>query len=344
VLDATNNWWGSSAGPTVASTATKTLTSPWLIASVINPAVAIGTNTLTGQTTAGVNVTVTAGAGITVIAAANYTGNPVTVAPPADTVKSFDVYIAGGAAGDTATITFFGITGANAQIWAYSENQNTYVLCSNQRVDMFNGTVIVTVMGATAGLTVPNIGNMSGLEFVLTQPAVAPIGAPAQTSLVPAVATEDVDVSLAAFTWGAVAGATGYEFELAEYLAGGENPFIPAFLLLEEAPDTNGVVLLADLDYLTVYAWRVRAVRGTELGAWVSSFFTTAAEVPEDVSDTWIIEQAPTQIEWPDNITINVPPIEQPEIPEYILWVVVAVGAILVIAVIVLIVRTRRVA
>ena len=65
---------------------------------------------------------------------------------------------------------------------------------------------------------------------------------------------------------------------------------------------------------------------------------------PPDEPDTWVIEPGETEITWPDDITVVVPPIETTEIPEYILWVVVAVGAILVIAVVVLIVRTRRVA
>jgi hypothetical protein len=349
VLDATNNWWGSSAGPTVASTAVLTLTSPWLIASVSNPAVVIGGTALNGGTVntpsaANVNVAVAPGAGITVIAAANYDGNPVTTEPPADTVMSYDVYIAGGAAGDTATITFFGITSPLAQIWAYSENQDTYVLCSNQFVDMFQGAVIVTVMGATAGFTVPNIGNMTGLEFVLTEPSIAPIGAPAQASLVPAQAAENIRITMTSFTWGAVAGATGYNFELAPYLASSEDPFIPAFILVtEENLETNGVILInVDLDYSKTYAWRVQAVRGTEEGAWVTSFFTTAAE-PEEVPDPIEIvipEPTPTPeiiVEVPEWTEIQV-------IPDYLLWVVVAVGAILVIAVIVLIVRTRRVA
>ena len=351
-LDARNNWWGSAAGPAVASEALNPVTapvrvSPWLNAAPVTPTVSVAAATLAGQTTVGVNVAVNTNAAppvaspAAIIGAANYASNPVTAAPPADTKKFYDVFVAGPQfASDVATLTFFGITTNAARIWAYSKTQALWVQCSSQVVDLFQGAVVVTISAGTS----PNLGNLTALEFVLTEPGITPLVASAQNSLVPAIATEDVDISLVAFSWGAVAGATGYEFQLAEYLAGGENPFIPAFLLLEENPDTNGVVLLTDLDYLTVYSWRVRGLRGTEEGPWVSAFFTTAAEVPEDVQDTWIIEQEPTQIEWPDDITIVVPPIEQQEIPEYILWVIVAVGAILVIAVVVLIVRTRRVA
>jgi hypothetical protein len=360
VLDATNNWWGSDAGPTVSSTAIKTLTNPWLLAPVSSPAIAYGPGAvaLNGgtpniPTAANVNVAITAGTtapvvGANIIAAATYDGNPVTATPPADTVRAYDVYIQGAAITDVATLTFFGITNPNARVYAYSGNQLTYVLCSNQRVDMFQGAVVVTVNGTgVAGVTSPNLGNMVGLEFVLTEPSYTPPAAPGQGTLVPAQAAQDVDVELTSFSWGAVAGAVSYDFELAVYLAGSADPFIPSLTILSENLDTNGIILLTEvLDYLETYAWRVRTVRGTDdVSAWTTGFFTTMAEPEEPPADpVWIIEQEPTQIEWPDNITIEVPPIEQPEIPEYILWVVVAVGAILVIAVVVLIVRTRRVA
>jgi hypothetical protein len=366
ILDATNNWWGSSAGPTVASSpvvaGVGVITSPWLIAEVTNPTVlygaaSVGTSHPAAQATSGVTVAMfTAGVAsfnMNVIATGNYDGNPVTAEPPADTVRSFEVYVQGPAAAmlaDTAVITFFGITSPLAQVWGYSANQDTWVLCTNQRVDMFAGTVVVTVNGVNvAPLTSPNLGNMAGLEFVLTEPTAAPPAvpaAPAQGTMVPAQAETGVDVELTSFSWAAVAGATSYDFELAVYLAGSADPFIPSLTILSENLETNGIILLTEvLDYLETYAWRVRGVNAIGEGNWTTGFFTTMAEPEEPPADpVWIIEQEPTQIEWPDNITIEVPPIDQPEIPEYILWVVVAVGAILVIAVIVLIVRTRRVA
>jgi len=357
VLDATNNWWGSSAGPTVASTPVRTLTSPWLIAEVTTPTVLygaanVGTSHSAAQATSGVTVAMFTGAApsanMNVIATGNYDGNPVTAAPPADTVKSFEVYIQGPAANmltDSAIITFFGITNPLARVYAYSANQDTYVLCTTQRVDMFAGTVVVTVNGVNAvGLTSPNLGNMSGLEFVLTSPAVAPIGAPAQASLVPGQAAEDIRPTMTSFTWAAVAGATGYNFELAPYLASSQNPFIPAFILVsEDNLSTNGVILITtELEYLKTYAWRVQAVRGTEEGAWVTSFFTTEAEAEEAPDPIEIVIPEPTPA---PEITVVVPEwTEIQVIPDYLLWVIIAVGAILIIAVIVLIVRTRRVA
>jgi hypothetical protein len=118
--------------------------------------------------------------------------------------------------------------------------------------------------------------------------------------------------------------------------------------MVQEVPDTNGLVIAEVLDYLTTYAWRVRAAQGThtptdEKGAWVVGFFTTAAEPEEQLPPVEVIQQEPPVInipDWPDTIYEE----QTPVIPDYLLWVVVGVGAVLVIAVIVLIVRTRRVA
>ncbi|HEY32536.1 MAG TPA: hypothetical protein G4O10_05470 [Dehalococcoidia bacterium] len=358
-LDATNNWWGTTAGPAVASTGL-VLTNPWLIAELVNPTVAISAaNTLvasaaTSAAVSGVAVTITPVApstGVTLIATGNYDGNPVTAEPPADTVRSFDVYIQGPAASmlsDTATIVFSGVTDPNAQVYAYSDNQDMYVLCSNQRVDLFNGTVIVTVMGTGSGtVTVPNLGNLSGLEFVITEPGAPVLVAPTQASLVPAFAAEGVTVDSPSFAWGAIAGADYYNFELAPYLPGSD-AFIPAFLIRQDIVNVSGIVIPDTLDYSTTYAWRVRAGRGSgsvldEFGPWVSSFFTTEAEPEEAPPPVEIIQSEPPVInipDWPDTIYQEQTPI----IPDYLLWVVVGVGAVLVIAVIVLIVRTRRVA
>ncbi|MES0278471.1 MAG: hypothetical protein ABUK03_01825, partial [Dehalococcoidales bacterium] len=83
------------------------------------------------------------------------------------------------------------------------------------------------------------------------------------------------------------------------------------------------------LDFTTVYYWRVTAT-GTANSVPISSVFTTETEAvdPVDVTTT----PAP-------NITLTVPAAET---PTYI-WFIIAVGFVLTIAVIILIVRTRRV-
>jgi len=108
---------------------------------------------------------------------------------------------------------------------------------------------------------------------------------------------------------------------------------------------TNSYISELDLDYGTAYYWRVQAVKVVgstkTAGPWVSGVFTTMGK-PE-----------PTIYTAPDGMTFNT----RAELEAYLkqlyapkpvttpvyIWVIIAIGAILVIAVIVLIVRTRRV-
>jgi hypothetical protein len=121
-----------------------------------------------------------------------------------------------------------------------------------------------------------------------------------------------------------------------------------------------------DLDYDTNHYWRVRSVYGSLKSAWspVQNFHTMLEpQPPVDVTVTQAPDvnlTVPPVVTVPpaQTITVSVPPavtltqtvtsVETPTItmpdqptPAYI-WVIVAVGAILTIAVIVLIIRTRR--
>ena len=191
--------------------------------------------------------------------------------------------------------------------------------------------MVVTVGAATS----PNTGNLTALEFVLTEPL---LGTPGLG--MPIWGADNVGIVTPNFTWTAVPGATAYEFELTENLPGAVDLF--AIVDEEAAPLSNGYRSTLTLKYDTQYNWRARAISATEEGAWVTGFFTTAmepAEVPEAPPPV-IVEENP-----PAEITVEIPPAQEVQvIPDYLLWVVVAVGAVLVIAVIVLIVRTRRVA
>jgi hypothetical protein len=344
VLDATNNYWGSADGPTGIVIDQPVQVDPWLPAPItgafVQTAVAAATN-VDGSATVGVEVISTGT--MACVGLGNYASNPVPGQPfLADVIRWFEVNVVGlGAVGDDITITLHGITNTLAGAWAWSTYMDMWVNVPAV-VDLFTGTVEFTLDNNTS----PSNANLNELVFALTEPSAIPPAAVGQGTIIPAQAAQGVDVELTSFSWGAVAGATSYNFQLATYLAGSADPFIPALIVLDVNLETNGIILLTEvLDYLETYAWRVQAVNAAGGGAWTTGFFTTAAEPPEPPADpVWIIEQEPTQIEWPDNITIEVPPITQPEIPEYILWVVVAVGAILVIAVVVLIVRTRRVA
>ena len=140
------------------------------------------------------------------------------------------------------------------------------------------------------------------------------------------------------FTWTAVAGAT-YEFVLAEEL-GLDDPF--EIIDYSATCDINAHVAREDLKYSTTYHWRVRAITADATGDWVRGIFTTAAAPPEPVepAEPVIIEQKPAE-----EIYITMPAAPSPVqvIPDWALYTIIVVGAVLVISVIVLIVRTRRV-
>jgi len=168
----------------------------------------------------------------------------------------------------------------------------------------------------------------------LFQPTVSTVQEPTQGAT-------DVPVDTT-FTWPAsdATGAT-YEFVIAEELGNADK-----FSIIDDSATTttNGFKLREPLKYDTQYWWRVRTVTATSKSDWTTSFFTTekepVAEVTTPVVTPTVIVTQPAPI-----ITVTVPPAEkaEPVIPTYLLWAVIAVGAILVIAVIVLIVRTRRV-
>ncbi|HLB28116.1 MAG TPA: hypothetical protein VJK47_02775 [Dehalococcoidales bacterium] len=147
-------------------------------------------------------------------------------------------------------------------------------------------------------------------------------------------------------TWSAYTGAKWYEVTLSED---------PTFAIPEWSHNVNGLVygVTETLKYGTTYYWRVRGVTAdpyvlkgaviTPAGPWVVGAFTTKAEPvkQEPVVVTVPAPAPPVQI-----ITLPAPPpVEKAApIPSWMLMTIIVIGAILVIALIVLIVRTRRVA
>jgi len=137
--------------------------------------------------------------------------------------------------------------------------------------------------------------------------------------------------------WTALPGATSYNvqidsdpsFTVPEVIAQSSVPF---YFLQDKT-----------LEYSTVYYWRVRAL-GVSDEAWVTNVFTTmaepVAEAPAEQAPDIIVQPAPPA--QAPNVTVEVPPAEA-VIPSYLLWTIIGIGAVLVIALIVLIVRTRRV-
>ena len=151
---------------------------------------------------------------------------------------------------------------------------------------------------------------------------------------------------------GAVAGAAGYYFELAD-----NTTFVSPLVKL--TGDYGRLIVTAyhyapKLDYSSAYYWRVQAVSGTveadtlAESAWASGIFVTMDEPEEptppiviEPSEPPVIEILPQPIIEP--IVEVITPPATPITPAWI-YAIIGVGAVLVIAVVVLIVRTRRVA
>jgi len=137
------------------------------------------------------------------------------------------------------------------------------------------------------------------------------------------------------FVWNPVVGATTYELVVSDD---------PTFKIITFSRTSTQPVFATDeaLAYGTVYYWRVRAsAPATAVTDWVTGVFTTVGKpvvtTPASTGPVITITQpAPT------TITVEVPPTVS-AIPAYLLWIIIGIGAILVIALIVLIVRTRRV-
>jgi len=166
-------------------------------------------------------------------------------------------------------------------------------------------------------------------EFVIISPEIGAAGVAIQPSL----------------TWSEYSGAIGYEIQLAED---------KTFAILEFAHTTTEPFYQTEADealkYSTTYYWKVRGVTGPapiskkgELldapgGPWITGVFTTAGEPVEPTPP--VVIQQPTA---PEVKVVQVPVPQPAPIPAYLLWIIIVIGAILIIALIVLIVRTRRV-
>jgi hypothetical protein len=132
------------------------------------------------------------------------------------------------------------------------------------------------------------------------------------------------------FVWAPYPDATGYEIMVAED---------PTFAILDFSHTTDNTFYQATetLLYSTTYYWRVRAPGGP----WIEGMFTTEAAPPEPTTPP---PPATTTVIIPTPGPTQTVPVPEPApIPTFILWVIVAIGAALFIALIILIVRTRRV-
>jgi len=149
------------------------------------------------------------------------------------------------------------------------------------------------------------------IPFEITSPTPGATGVPIDTT----------------FVWTVFPGATSYTVQIgtaADYTGAASATVTNTFY----KPASN-------LSYGTVYYWRVQAKTADNVTTpYVNGIFTTAGAPAPTPTPT--VQPTPT-------ITIVTPPPVAP-IPAAMLWAIVIIGAILIIALIVLIVRTRRVA
>jgi hypothetical protein len=147
----------------------------------------------------------------------------------------------------------------------------------------------------------------------------------------PEIGATDVPIQ-PTLTWVPFEGADSYEVAVAED---------STFAILDYSHTTSDTFFKGEetLKYSTTYYWRVRGVEGSTPGPWVEGVFTTEA-APVEPTPPVVIEPTP-----PSEVKIVEVPVIQPSpIPDYLLWTIIAIGAVLIIALIILIVRTRRVA
>jgi hypothetical protein len=149
-----------------------------------------------------------------------------------------------------------------------------------------------------------------------------------------------------AITWGSVAGVTGYDFKIST-----DPTFADATKQVDSFTNKATTVYAPSkpLNINTTYYWEVRALNGTAAGEWVISAFTTQATAQPTGTGTTSVQPtiivtvpAQTQPTIVVTVPVNTQPAPAPATPAYI-WVIIVIGAVLVIAVIVLIARTRRV-
>jgi len=154
---------------------------------------------------------------------------------------------------------------------------------------------------------------------------------PTGQSISPGPGAENVPVN-ATFQWAAVTGAESYHIQVAD------NPGFTSPIADATTQETF-FSLSSPLDPGMVYYWRIQAISGSIASDYVSNVFTTATEAAAPT----VTSSAPATTVVP-TYTLTVPPSDTApsSTPAYI-WVIIVIGAILVIAVIVLIARTRRV-
>jgi len=310
----------------------------------------------------------------------NVSGSGVEVTD-VQTVSSYGGFMPTPAAVSSATISFDALAGATHYTIAINTTPQTnfytassigtitWTQTSAPGADTITGKVGGLASGTTYYVSVwadtPVSSFLFGGEPVsFTTPPAAP--GVVEPFISPRPGAVNVPIN-PTFQWMEVSGADHYEFQISTD---------PSFAGAETV-EVDGIFYAVEgLDYETAYYWRVRAVMPDDSAStWVASVFSTMAEpvppttvtvppVTSTVTNTVtppaqtviITTPGPTQTVTPPAqtviittpgpaVTVTQPPqtIQPAETPTYV-WAIVGIGAVLVIAIIVLIIRTRRVA
>ena len=337
---AENNWWGNTAGPTTATTTAGDKVSsdvdykPFITQATSAATYTAAGTALDGETTCGVAVEAVDSASIIMVA--GYTSNPKDTSPTYSALVDayFDVYIYDATATATkGTLKFFadGID-KNTDAYVWSALEGKWVACSSQGASSTGGYVFVNVTAATT----PSFSDLTGTPFVLVE---APAAAPTTFTLTaPEAGATGMPTTNVPFTWASVTDATSYKLVLSA------NADLSEPIAVKTAAGT-AYTFTGTLENSTPYYWQVTAYEADSIeGKSDVSTFLTASGVEETGTTVEVTVPAPevtVQAPPAPEVTVEVPT-TAPATPAYI-WVIIIVGALLVIAVIVLIVRTRRV-
>jgi hypothetical protein len=164
-------------------------------------------------------------------------------------------------------------------------------------------------------------------------------------AIVPVIASPEngteVNTTMPAFSWSPIANATSYQFELAT-----DADFTD--IIYSATPASAGAQADVELTRGGQYFWRVKALTPTE-GEWSTVANFIVAELPPTSEPPVTITTAPAPTVTavvtqpaPTTTVVTVPPDVIEEVNPSYIWAIIIIGAVLVIAVIVLIVRTRR--
>jgi hypothetical protein len=265
------------------------------------------------------------------------TTNPVAVPPPADAINYYDVYTNYITGSDANMQINFYATGIDSTTNAYFYNAGTgkWVYCSQQGTAGTGGYVYIQLTTTST----PALSDLYGTYFVLVKGVAA---APAAITIQSPSAANGLTTGLTnvLFSWNAVNTATTYKIVVsakADY----SNPVVT------ETVNGTAYVLAGPLT-TGAYYFQVTALQGATQIAAGSGVFnaapSTTAAPPTTVTTT-VTPPAPpavttTVTNQPTTTTLTFTQ-ESGVTPAWI-WGIIAIGAILIIVVIVLIVRTRR--